>query len=299
MASTSRWRLCYACARRFTLPGSTAGRRQLQKLSDVHLEIDTKGVGPSTPGYKPSATIVGDSTANATSSPAKLHETATATSPQAELFPPNTPQLAVQPASEATKSAADLFPTTTPAEERVAGRGDGPTQIINHTMTTPSGSSGPATAASAPPIGPPAPTAPTMEPSYPTTSYPSTGLPVSNYPTTNPSTPTYPVTSFPPNYSPAVQPPLSQQPPSYQPSPYLPPQIQPPQFQAPQFQPPVQQPYPTSDYRSAFASPPVPNAVSPQATWSPPPSGTPNYPVNSAPGTRYERSGSSLYQGLR
>lgn len=278
--------------------------------SNLVLDIESGDSKRATADYKPASTLVNDSSPNS-DSPAKLVETASANSSQAELFPP-TQVAAVPTTDEKTPPASgDLFPKNEQPAAQVATRTDGPQQIINHTMS-------PSAAGAPPSTTPPAPTAPAPtataqaqaapDQGYPNTGYPTTGLPAANYPTTNPPVPTYPTTGYTANFAPP--PSMPQQPPAYQPPQYPQPpapanqyqptqQYQPSPYQQYPSQPPAQQPtYPASDYRSAFAPPPS-GVPAPQSAWSPPlPGGMPPQsppPYNTAPGTRYERSGSGIY----
>ncbi len=240
---------------------------------------------------KGSTTVVGDSSLAAgmrPSSPARLIETASASAPQAELFPPTTPPAPTVAAAEANKPAADSVPSASQSVPPLVASRSAP-QEANQSppVQTPADSSvsGVGAAPPSPPASAYAPAPPALEPSYPTTGYPTTGLPAANYPTTNPPPPpSYPTTGYQPAFSPQ---PAVQRPPMVQPAPVQP--------------APVQPGYQAVDARSAFVPPPT-TWTQPNWQMPPPPGGQPapyTPSVNPAPGTRYERSGSGLYQGLR
>jgi hypothetical protein len=236
---------------------------------------------------KSSTTVVGDTPLAAgtnPTSPARLIETTSANAPQAELFPPTAPSMA---ATADNKHAAQMPAAASPAAPPlVAARSDVPAAGDSSATSATSAASVPAPA---PAASADAPAPPALEPNYPTTGYPTTGLPAANYPTTNPlPPPSYPVTTYQPAFGP-------------QPGPQIPYGAPTPMQPPPTIQPaPVQPVGPPVDTRSAFV-PPTTTWTQPNWQSPPPPGGQPAYSpsVNPAPGTRYERSGSGLYQGLR
>jgi len=279
----------------------------VEEPPDMALNIEPGDSARSTANSKPSTTLVGDSVPNpatSTGSPAKLIETASASAPQAELFPPTETQVAARnPSAAARPAASDLFPDKK-SDSRVAVQDRGQDAVANSSPTnsaSPLASAAPAApaTASAPGAAPAAATASAMEPSYPHTGFPPTGLPAASYPTTHPPVTNYPPTNIPGQAVPAP-PAMPAQPPAwshspYQPSPYSPTQFQPPQSPT-QFQPP-QSP---TQFQPAQRPPLGYQPVSPAPGGSfVPPGGAipPQYqpPFNSVPGTRYERSGSGLY----